>query len=192
MPVMNTNFTQTEATLIENCLKGDRKSQKALYELHAPKLFTVCLKYLKNEMDAEDVLQESFVKLFNNLHKYKGEGSFEGWMRRIFVNTAIEHLRRKKLETRDCGYFENTLLDKRPSALDNLYNKDLLKTSKNLSNGYQTVFHLYAIEGYTHQEIAKQLGITESTSKSQFCRARAMLRSFIQGRRMMGNLRAAV
>lgn len=189
---MNTNFTPTEAALIAECLKGDRKSQKALYELYAPKLFPVCLKYVKNQMDAEDVLQDSFVKLFNNLHKFKGEGSFEGWMRRIFVNTAIEHLRRKKLETRDCGYFENTLLDKQPSALDNLYNKDLLKNSKNLSKGYKTVFHLYAVEGFTHQEIAKTLGITESTSKSQFCRARAMLRTMVQGKRLIGSLSEAV
>src|SRR3954468_12237324 len=129
---MNTNFTQTEASLIESCLMGDRKSQKALYELYAPKLFSVCLNYTKNQMDAEDVLQDGFVKLFTNLHKFKGEGSFEGWMRRIFVNTAIEHLRRKKLETRDCDFFENTILDKEPTALDNLYNKDLLKSSKNL------------------------------------------------------------
>ena len=179
---MNTNFTQTEETLIENCLKGDRKSQKALYELYAPKLFTVCLNYTKNHMDAEDVLQESFVKLFSNLHKFKGEGSFEGWMRRILVNTAIEHIRRKKMDTRDCKYFENTLFDKQPSALDKLYNKDLLKTSKKLSDGYQTVFHLYAVEGFSHQQIAKQLGITESTSKSQFCRAKAMLRTIVQNR----------
>lgn len=178
---MNTNFTHTEASLIENCLTGDRKSQKALYELYAPKLFPVCLRYTKNQMDAEDVLQDGFIKLFNNLHKFKGEGSFDGWVRRIFVNTAIEHLRRKKLETRDCEFFENTILDKEPGALDNLYNKDLLKTSENLSRGYQTVFHLYAIEGFSHQEIAKKLGITESTSKSQFCRARALLKTILQG-----------
>src|SRR3954468_7966382 len=129
---MKKTSTQAEATLVANCLNGDRKHQKALYDLYSPKLFTICLRYTKNQMDAEDVLQEGFVKVFNNLHKFKGEGSFEGWMRRIFVNTAIEHLRRKKLETRDCDFFENTILDKEPTALDNLYNKDLLKSSKNL------------------------------------------------------------
>ncbi len=189
---MNTNFTQTEAALISNCLKGDRKSQKALYDLYAPKQFAICLRYTKNEMDAEDVLQDGFVKLFNNLHKFKGEGSFEGWIRRIFVNTAIEHLRRKKLETTGYEVFENAIIDRKPSALDNLYNKDLLKTSKTLSPGYQTVFNLYAIEGFTHQEIAKKLGITESTSKSQFSRAKALLRTIVQGEASGRNLKEAV
>ncbi|MDB5249948.1 MAG: sigma-70 family polymerase sigma factor [Segetibacter sp.] len=179
---MNTNVTQTEASLISNCLRGDRKYQKALYELYAPKQFAICLRYTKNQMDAEDVLQDGFVKLFNNLHKFKGEGSFEGWMRRIFVNTAIEHLRRRKIDTSGCEFLENSLSDKQPTALDNLYNKDLLSSSKTLSRGYQTVFQLYAVEGYSHQEIAKKLGITESTSKSQFSRAKAVLRTIVQGR----------
>ncbi len=177
---MNTNFTHTEACLIENCLKGDRKSQKALYELYAPKLFSICLRYTKNQMDAEDVLQDAFIKLFNNLHKFKGEGSFEGWIRRIFVNTAIEHLRSKKIVTADCEVIENSISDKQPSALDNLYTKDLLKTSNTLSTGYQTVFHLYAVEGFSHKEIADQLGITESTSKSQYSRAKGLLRTIVQ------------
>lgn len=176
---MNTNSTHAEETLIANCLRGDRKSQKDLYDLYAPRLFSVCLKYTKNQMDAEDVLQDSFVKLFNNLDKFKGDGSFEGWMRRIIVNTAIEHLRRKRIETRDCDYFQNSLIDKRPTPLDDLYNKDLLKSSRELSKGYQTVFHLYAVEGFSHQEIADKLGISESTSKSQFCRAKAMLRTMV-------------
>jgi RNA polymerase sigma factor (sigma-70 family) len=179
---MNANFTQSEASLIQHCLKGDRKHQKALYELYAPKLFSICLRYAKNQMDAEDILQDGFVKLFNKLHQYKGEGSFEGWIRRIFVNTAIEYLRSKKPPVTGCEFCENSLLDKQPSPLDNLYNMELLKTSKRLSQGYQTVFQLYAVEGFSHQEIAKQLGITESTSKSQFSRAKAQLRTMIQAK----------
>lgn len=188
---MNTNITQTEASLIKNCLNGDRKSQKALYDLYAPKLFSACLRYTKNEMDAEDILQDGFVKLFNNLHKFKGEGSFEGWMRRIFVNTAIQHLRSKKLATIGCESFENSILDKQPSALENLYNKDLLTSTRTLSRGYQTVFHLYAVEGYSHQEIANKLGITESTSKSQFSRAKALLRTIVQDKRSVAKLKQA-
>jgi RNA polymerase sigma factor (sigma-70 family) len=179
---MQTNHTQSESALIAACIKGDRKSQKALYTLYSPKFFSICLKYTKNQMDAEDVLQEGFVKLFKNLDKFKGEGSFEGWMRRIFVNCAIENLRRRKFETSDSELFENSISDRQPTALDNLYKKDLLKTSNTLSNGYKTVFHLYAVEGYSHQEIAKQLGITESTSKSQFCRAKVILRSIVSDR----------
>lgn len=180
---MNTYSTQTEASLIASCLNGDRKSQKALYELYAPKQYSICFQYTKNAMDAEDVLQDGFIKLFSNLHKFKGEGSFEGWMRRIFVNTAIEHLRRKKYETKDCESFGNTILDKEPSALDILYKKDLLKSSQNLSRGYRTVFDLYAVQGFSHQQIAQQLGISESTSKSQFSRAKALLRTVIQERK---------
>jgi RNA polymerase sigma-70 factor (ECF subfamily) len=179
---MQTNYTQSETSLIAACIKGDRKSQKALYSQYSPKFFSICLKYTKNQMDAEDVLQEGFVKLFKNLDKFKGEGSFEGWMRRIFVNCAIENLRRRRFDTSDCDLFENTILDKQPNALDNLYKKDILKTTNTLSTGYKTVFHLYAVEGLSHQEIAKQLGITESTSKSQFCRAKVILRSMVPGR----------
>lgn len=189
---MNTNLTQAETFLIENCLKGDKKQQKALYDLYSPKLYAVCLKYTKCQMDAEDVLQDGFVKLFSNLHKFKGEGSFEGWIRRIFVNTAIEHLRRKKPVSVGCEFVDNSLPDRQPSALDMLYKKDLIKSTKTLSNGYQTVFNLYAVEGFTHQEIAKKLGITESTSKSQFSRAKALLRTMVQGKGNSGNFKEAM
>ncbi|MCW3080212.1 sigma-70 family RNA polymerase sigma factor [Segetibacter sp.] len=180
---MNTHSTQTEASLIASCIRGERKSQKALYELYSAKLYSICFKYTKNSMDAEDVLQDGFVKLFCNLHKFKGEGSFEGWMRRIFVNTAIEHLRRKKYDTKDWESFGNTILDKEPTALDLLYKKDLIKSSQSLSRGYRTVFDLYAVQGFSHQQIARRLGISESTSKSQFSRAKALLRTVVQERR---------
>jgi len=117
---MDANFKCTEALLIEGCLKGDRKSQKALYDTYAPKLFTLCLRYTKHYRDAEDVLQDGFVKLFNNLDKFKGDGSFEGWVRRIFVNTAIQQFRNKKLQMVNAECYENVLLDNRPSGLDNL------------------------------------------------------------------------
>ena len=178
---MNTNFTLSESHLIENCINGDRKSQKALYDRFSGKMFAICLRYSKNQMDAEDILQEGFVKLYNNLNRFRGEGSFEGWVRRIFVNTAIEHIRRKNLNTAVGEGLENSIVDKRQSALDNLYEKDLLKTSRTLSDGYRTVFNMYAVEGYSHKEIASRLGITESTSKSQFSRAKALLRTLIIG-----------
>ena len=120
---MNGTFTLTENRLLENCIAGNRKSQKELYELYAPKMFAVCLRYSKNQMDAEDILQDGFVKLFNNLHRFRGEGSFDGWVRRIFVNTAIEHIRRKNLNTTVGEGLENTIADKQKNALDNLYEK---------------------------------------------------------------------
>jgi RNA polymerase sigma-70 factor (ECF subfamily) len=130
-------------------------------------------------MDAEDILQEGFVKVFNNLHKFRGDGSFDGWVRRIFVNTSIEHIRRKSITTiADEGY-EKKLLDTNTNALENLFEKDIIKTTQVLSDGYRTVFTLYAIEGYSHKEIAARLGITESTSKSQFSRAKALLRNML-------------
>jgi RNA polymerase sigma-70 factor (ECF subfamily) len=169
-----------ETQIVENCIKGERSSQKALYEMYSSKMFAICLKYSKNQMDAEDILQEGFVKLFNNLARFRGEGSFEGWVRRIFVNTAIEHIRRKKLNTTVGEGMENNIADKHSNALDNLYEKDIIKSSQTLSDGYRTVFNLYAIDGYSHKEIASKLGITESTSKSQFSRAKALLRNIIQ------------
>ncbi len=179
---MNTTSTSAvtkETYLIQDCISGNRKSQKELYDMFSSKMFGICLKYAKNQMDAEDILQEGFVKLFNNLSKFRGEGSFEGWVRRIFVNSAIEHLRRKNLNTTVSEGLENSVKDKQKSALDNLYEKDLMITTSTLSDGYRTVFNLYAIEGYSHKEIAQQLGITESTSKSQFSRAKAILRNIL-------------
>jgi RNA polymerase sigma-70 factor (ECF subfamily) len=177
---MNTTSILTEKSLIENCINGNRKSQKELYDMFSSKMFAVCFRYAKNQMDAEDILQDAFVKLFNNLYKFRGEGSFEGWVRRIFVNTAIEHLRRNNVKFTESDSLENSLIDRQKSALDGLYEKDLIKTTSKLSEGYRTVFHLYAIEGYSHKEIAKKLGITESTSKSQFSRAKAILRDALQ------------
>lgn len=179
---MNQTFTQGESNLIGNCINRDRKSQKKLYDLYSPKMFAICLRYSKTQMDAEDVLQDAFVKLFNNLQQFRGEGSFEGWVRRIVVNTAIEHIRRKNVGTTQSEGLENTIADIQISALDKLYEDDIIKTSMHLSDGYRTVFLLYAVEGYSHKEIANRLGITESTSKSQFSRAKALLRNFIQNK----------
>jgi RNA polymerase sigma factor (sigma-70 family) len=117
---MNCIYTP-ESLLIENCIQGDRKSQKELYDNFAPRMYSICLRYSKNQTDAEDILQEGFVKLFNNLNRFRGEGSFDGWVRRIFVNTAIEHIRRRNLIT-TCGEgLENSVADKHHNALDDLY-----------------------------------------------------------------------
>ena len=109
---MNGNFT-LENLLIRKCIKGERKSQKELYEIFAPQMFAICLRYSKNQMDAEDILQEGFVKFFNNLQRFRGEGSFDGWVRSIFVNTAIEHIRKKNLYTTYGEGLENLLLTHR-------------------------------------------------------------------------------
>lgn len=176
---MQDNFTPIDSSLIRNCIDGDRKSQKKLYDVLSPKMYPVCIKFFKKSTDAEDLLQEGFIKLFNNLHKYRGEGSFEGWVRRIFVNTCIQYYRTLKPSSIEASYLQEILPCFDHSALDNLYEKDVIQLTNGLSNGYRTVFSLYAIEGYSHKEISELLGITESTSKSQYLRAKVCIRQMI-------------
>ncbi len=178
---MQVQFINSENTQIQKCIEGCRKSQKELYDFYAAKMFAFCLRYAKNDMDAEDILQDGFVKIFTNLDKYRADGSFEGWLRRIMVNTAIEHIRKNKINNQDISEnIENTVKDKYANALDKLFEKELVNIASTLSDGYKAVFNMYAIEGYSHKEIAKQLGITESTSKSQFSRAKSILRNLLQ------------
>jgi len=179
---MTTRSIHQTAFNLEQCVAGCRQSQKALYDFYSAKMFAICLRYSRNQMDAEDILQEAFVKLFTNLSRFRGEGSFDGWVRRIFVNTAIEFIRKNKIANTEIGEgIEESLSSGNKNALDNLFEKDLLKSASNLSDGYKTVFSMYAVDGYSHKEIADKLGITESTSKSQFSRAKAVLRNMLQG-----------
>jgi RNA polymerase sigma-70 factor (ECF subfamily) len=150
--------------------------QEALYKRFAPKMYAVCLRYANNADDAQDLLQEGFIKVYRNLGKYRGDGSFEGWIRRIFVNTSIEYFRKKSavltgLSERE----EKTIEDADISALDQLAEKDIIRFIQELSPGYKTVFNLYVVEGYSHREIADMLGISEGTSKSQLARAKGIL-----------------
>ena len=166
----------TEPEIIEGCKAGIRTLQKALYDRFSGKMYGVCLRYSKNREEAEDVLQEGFIKVFKSIAQYSGSGSFEGWIRRIIVNTALEAIRKKKLDfsTYDVGYVE----DKYESGYDvtgKMDMKDMLAIIQGLPVGYRTVFNLYAIEGYQHKEIAEMLQISEGTSKSQFARARQIL-----------------
>lgn len=143
-------------------------------------MYGVCLRYVGNADDANDILQEGFIKVFKNLDKFRREGSFEGWIRRIFVNTAIEQFRKKiKLYNVD-EVQENTLEDKELSALDLLATKDILNIVNELSPGYKAVFNLHVIEGFSHKEIADALGITEGTSKSQLARAKGVLKKIVE------------
>jgi RNA polymerase sigma factor (sigma-70 family) len=173
------NHIELESDLIKGCLSGDRKFQEKLYNIHSSKMYAVCLRYCSDTDDAQDVLQDGFIKVFKNLDKFRGEGSFEGWIRRIFVNTAIEHYRRKTNLVSITETVEVTKEDDSWSAFDKLAEKDILQIIKQLSPGYRTVFNMYVIEGYSHREIGEILNISEGTSKSQLARAKNMLQKMI-------------
>lgn len=170
----------SESDLIEGCLRGDRKMQYGLYQQFAPKMYGVCLRYAGNAEEAEDILQEGFIKIFNKIGSYRGDGSFEGWIRRIFVNTAIEHFRKKTYLQPITEVEENTMEGKYLSVLDKLAEKDIIQLVQQLSPGYRTVFNMYVVEGYTHKQIAEALGISEGTSKSQLSRAKQILQDMVK------------
>lgn len=147
-------------------------------------MYAVCLRYTKDEDEAQDVLQDGFIKVFRNLEKFRGEGSFEGWVRRIFVNTSIEYYRKAVNLKPVTEKEERTLEDHDLSAMDNMNEKEIIKLINELSPGYKTVFNLYVIEGYSHKEIADMMGISEGTSKSQLARAKAVLQKMIKERKL--------
>jgi RNA polymerase sigma-70 factor (ECF subfamily) len=164
-----------DSDLIKGSIEGDPKMQEALYQKYAPKMYAVCLRYAGNNDDAQDLLQEGFIKVFRNLEKYRHEGSFEGWVRRIFVNTSIEQYRRKVHLNSISEQEERGIEDASVSVLDQLAERDIVQLVQELSPGYRAVFNLYVIEGYSHKEIAELLSISEGTSKSQLARAKSIL-----------------
>lgn len=173
----------TEKEIIAGCIAGRRDCQEMFYKYFSPKMFGICLRYANDYHSAEDILQEGFIKVFNNIGKFRGEGSFEGWVKRIFINTAIEYYR-KAVNHNGHSELENaTFQHINEIAIENLATQDLLKLIQKLSPGYQTVFNMYVIDGFSHKEIAKKLGISEGTSKSQLARARAILQKMIQSYR---------
>ena len=170
----------SDADLIEGCRREDRKMQYELYQRFAPKMYGVCLRYAGNSEEAEDILQEGFIKVFRKIGSFRGEGSFEGWIRRIFVNTAIEHFRRKTYLQPITEKEENTVEAQYLSVLDSLAERDIISLVQQLSPGYRTVFNMYVVEGYTHKQIAEMLGISEGTSKSQLSRAKMILQDLVK------------
>ncbi|MGN6248164.1 MAG: RNA polymerase sigma factor [Ginsengibacter sp.] len=176
------NHNPSESDLIKGCIEGNPEMQKLLYDLYSSKMYGVCLRYAENVEDANDVMQEGFIKVYRSLPKFRAEGSFEGWIRRIFVNTSIEHYRKKTKKYNITEVQENTIEDNELSALDSLATKDILNIINELSPGYKQVFNMHVVEGYSHKEIAEILGITEGTSKSQLARAKGVLKKIIETR----------
>ncbi len=165
----------SDESLIKGCIKGDRDSQRGLYSKYSPKMFAICLRYSSDYHNAEDLLQEGFIKVYKNITKFRGEGSFEGWLRRIFVNTAIENYRKRNYLYPLIEVLNTDIEVLNDGVINQLAADDIMDLVNQLSPGYRTVFNLYAVEGYPHKEIAKMLGISEGTSKSQLARARYIL-----------------
>jgi RNA polymerase sigma factor (sigma-70 family) len=173
------NKSKSEEELIQDCLKNDRKAQRIIYEKYAGRMYSLCLRYVKEMDEAEDVMINGFMKVFDKLSYFKGEGSFEGWIRRIMVNEALMFIRKNKAMYLVVD-IEKADMEPDYHFLDvNLEVEDLMKMVNNLPIGYRTIFNLYAIEGFSHKEIAEQLNISENTSKSQLSRARTLLQKIL-------------
>ena len=169
----------SDEELLDGCARNNRVTQEALYKKYAPTMFGICLRYAVNRPQAEDIMQEGFVKVYTHIKQFRREGSFEGWMKRIFVNTSIEWLRKNSLMNQMLDVETTPLHRVQQDGFHQLAAKDLLNFVQSLAPGYRTVFNLYAIEGYSHKEIAELLGISEGTSKSQFARGRYMLEKMV-------------
>ncbi len=170
----------TDEQIVQGCIANNALAQKHLYDKFSRKMMGVCLRYCDNTEEAEDVLQNGFVTVFQKIESYKGTGSLEGWIRKVMVNTALTNIRKNKnlklnIELDSVEY----MLPSANHITQSIAAKDLLKIIQTLPTGFKTVFNLYAIEGYSHKEIGDMLGITEGTSKSQYSRAKAYLQKLI-------------
>ena len=171
----------TDEELIRGCVKEDESSQREIFQKYAGKMLAVCQRYARNSMDAEDIVQDSFIKVFDKIHQFKSEGSFEGWIRKIVVNTALKKYTVIRYEKEVSGYEvkerdESTM---EATAYSQITEKELMSLINNLPDGYRLVFNLYVIEGYQHEEIAEMLKIQPGTSRSQLVKARNMLKNQI-------------
>jgi RNA polymerase sigma-70 factor (ECF subfamily) len=174
----------TDKELIERCLVNDPRAQEFLYKRYSRRMYGVCLRFARNTMEADDILQEGFIKVFSFLKDFRQDGSLEGWIRRTIVNTAINFYHSKENEWKEttidkAEYYQSTTED----ILGKISTADLLSIIQELPEGYRMVFNLYVIEGYNHQEIAEMMHISENTSKSQLSRARMALQERLTQRK---------
>lgn len=182
------NKSKTIEDLVQGCLNNDQKAQRDLYERYSSLMFSICYRYVGDAAQAEDIMISGFMKIFSNITQFKGEGSFEGWMRRIVVNESLSFIRKNKsmyleVDIQTANYEPDYRL-----LGNQLETEDLMKLVNNLPVGYKTIFNLYAIEGYSHKEIAEMMGININTSKSQLSRARALLqRNLAETEKVLNN-----
>ncbi len=170
----------TEKELIDNCVKRNPHAQRRLYDTYARKMMAVCVRYVSDYDTAQDLLQEGFIKVFMAIESYSGNGSFDGWVRRIFVNTALEYLRKNDILRETINIEEREPMHEADySTIAQLSANELMELVTQLPSGFRTIFNLSVVEGYSHKEIGELLGITESTSRSQLSRAKKWLQKHI-------------
>ncbi|MEO6537527.1 MAG: sigma-70 family RNA polymerase sigma factor [Ferruginibacter sp.] len=176
----------TEEQMLAGTIKHNASAQEALYNRFSPRMLGVCYRFAKNREDAEDMLQEGFIKIFTQLHQYRNEGALEGWIRRIIVHTCINILKKNKKFTESVDIIHaNSLYVKEDIIPSIMQAKQVVECIRILPLGYRTVLNLYAIEGFSHREIGHLLGIEESTSRSQYTRAKAMLEEILVKKNIM-------
>lgn len=177
-----------EQTLITGCMQNDAAAQRELYNRFSPKMLSVCYRFAHNREDAEDMLQEGFIKVFTRIHTFQNKGAFEGWIRRIIVHTCINFLKKhKKFSDNVELAYANALSVKEETMPSVMQAKQVVECIRLLPIGYRTVLNLYAIEGFSHKEIGEMLDIQESTSRSQYTRAKVMLENILLKKRIINN-----
>lgn len=170
----------TEEAIFQGCLKNQAAAQRELYNRYSPKMLAVCYRFAHNREDAEDMLQEGFIKIFSQIHTFQNKGAFEGWIRRIMVHTCINHLKKNKRFNESVDLVYASSIQVREESVPSIVQaKQVVECIRMLPIGYRTVLNLYAIEGYSHKEIGEMLDIEESTSRSQYTRARQMLEEIL-------------
>jgi RNA polymerase sigma factor (sigma-70 family) len=170
----------TEEALLQACLKNQPAAQQELYSKYSPKMLAVCYRFARNREDAEDMLQEGFIRVFTQIHQFQNKGSFEGWIRRIIVHTCINHIKKHKKFNDSVDITQAHTLQVREDSVPSIIQaKQVIECIRMLPIGYRTVLNLFAIDGYSHREISAMLDIEESTSRSQYTRAKAMLEQIL-------------
>jgi RNA polymerase sigma factor (sigma-70 family) len=183
----------TEEQMLQGCLKKDASTQEVLYNRFSPRMLGVCYRFARNREDAEDMMQEGFIKVFSQIHQFRGQGALEGWIRRIIVHTCINTLKKNKKFSDTVDLFHASTLHLNENNIPSLMQaKQVVECIRLLPLGYRTVLNLYAIEGYSHREIASILDIEESTSRSQYTRAKSMLEDILLKNKMLQQPRQKV
>lgn len=176
----------SEEAILQDCLNNDALAQKELYNRYSPRMLSVCYRFAHNREDAEDMLQEGFIKVFSQIHTFRNQGALEGWIRRIIVHTCINTLKKNKKFAENVELIHASSVQVREETIPSIMQaKQLIECIRMLPMGYRTVLNLYAIEGYTHKEIGDMLDVEESTSRSQYTRAKQMLEDILVKRKII-------